>query len=522
MSTPTPRTVRNSLAKVFDAVKSPIYLLDASGSIVYVNEAMLQWASCQLDQIIGAKCLYSASESGVPEQRFNGLAPPPDKLKPGSTISGCRITLASDGLLRQRMCDFVALATPDAPDNAEFVVGVVAAEDHVADPSSPTDTYDAEAIHVALGKLQHQLQQRFHLDSLIGNSEFSVRLRKQVVAAAGNGLEMTIVGPVGSGRQHLARTIHQRRCLASLAATEDARSLMPGLASVLQGTIADSQLVQSSVRQAISFSKENQSENRGRAGGRHLPVAWLVLLDADRLSAEAQTELWSALTDSRSDVRVIATSEVDLIQAATDGTFHQGLAWRISTLVIATVALKERSRDILMLAQYFLEQHNEGRQQQIGRFDNEVIEMLTEYHWPGNLQQLRSVIQQAADTCSSAVLSKSDLPENFHHALKALRVGHQTDVHIDLDQYLENIEAELISRAIRVAKGNKTQTAKLLGINRAKLLRRIQHLELDAEATAAKTGQPPQPSESQVDFQPVDGVEKADEDGGPEDQEALQ
>jgi len=121
MSTPTPRTVKNSLAKVFDALLSPVYLLDASGTIVYVNEAMLQWADCKLDQIIGAKCLYSATEAGAPEQRFNGLAPPPDRLKPGSTIN-CQISLASAGLLQQRLCDFVALATSDDPDNAEFVV----------------------------------------------------------------------------------------------------------------------------------------------------------------------------------------------------------------------------------------------------------------------------------------------------------------------------------------------------------------------------------------------------------------
>lgn len=508
MPSPTPRTVKNSLAKVFDALLTPVYLLDATGQIVYVNEAMLQWADCKLDQIIGAKCLYSATESGAPEQRFNGLAPPPDKLKPGLTVAGCQVTLASAGLLQQRLCDFVALATPDDPDKAEFVVGFVAAEDQVADSDSNTDAYDAEKLHAALGKLQHELQQRFHLDSLIGNSEFSVRLRKQVVAAADNGLEMTIVGPSGSGRQHLARTIHQRRCLPSLVGTEAARDLMPGLAAILHGAIADAQLVQASVSQAIAFAKDSQSESRGRAGGRQFPVAWLVVLDADQLSAEAQTELWSALTDSRSDVRVIATSEVDLIQAATDGTFHQGLAWRINTLVIDTLPLKQRSRDIPMLAQYFLEQHNAGRQQQIGRFDNAAIEMLTEYHWPGNLQQLRSVIQQAADTCSSAVVGKSDLPENFHHALKALRVGQQTEVHIDLDRYLETIEAELISRAIKVAKGNKTRTAKLLGMNRAKLLRRIQHLELDAEATAAKTGQPPQAGETQVDFQPVDGADE--------------
>ncbi len=523
MPNPTPRTVKNSLAKVFDALSMPVYLLDSAGTIVYVNEAMLHWADCQLEHIIGAQCLYSAAESGDPKQRFNGLAPPPDKLKPGSTITGCRISLASSGQLLERLCDFVALATSDDPTNAEFVAGFVAAEDQAANSDANNDAYDAENMHVILSKLQHQLQQRFHLDSLIGNSEFSVRLRKQVVAAGDNGLEMTIVGPRGSGRQHLARTIHQRRSMPSLIGTEAARNQAPGLAAVLQAEIADAQLVQSSVRQAIAFAKENQSENRGRAGGRHLPVAWLIVLDADQLSAEAQTELWSALTDSRSDVRVIATAEVDLIRAAGDGTFHKGLAWRINTLVIDTLALKQRSGDIPMLAQYFLEQHNDGREQQIGRFDNDALAMLTEYHWPGNLQQLRSIIGQAADACSSAVLSKSDLPENFHHALKALRVEQQSEVHIDLDQYLENIEAELISRAIRVAKGNKTQTAKLLGMNRAKLLRRIQHLDLDAEATAAKTGRSPNTNEMQVEFEPVDSADQDDaQDDGPENMRTSQ
>jgi transcriptional regulator with PAS, ATPase and Fis domain len=520
MPNPTPRTVKNALAKALDALLSPVYLLDSEGTVVYVNKAMLQWADCPLEQVIGAKCLYSATESSDSTQRFNGLAPPPDKLKPGSTITGCQISLASSGQLQERLCDFVACATPEDPDNVEFVAAFVAAADLVATTEVNSDVYDAEKLHADLGRLQHQLQQRFHLDSLVGNSEFAVRLRKQVVAAGGNALEMTIVGPPGSGRQHLARTIHQRRITTAPIGTDADRNPAPGLAAILQGAIADAQLVQSSVRQAIAFATENQSENRGRAGGRHLPVAWLIVLEADQLTAEAQTELWSALNDSRSDVRVIATSELDLIRAATDGTFHQGLAWRINTLVIDTLPLKQRSADIPMLAQYFLEQQNAGRAQQIGRFDNDAIEMLTEYHWPGNLQQLRSVIGQAADTCTNAVINRSELPETFHHALKALRVNNQqTDVHIDLDQYLENIEAKLISRAIRVAKGNKTQTAKLLGMNRAKLLRRIQHLALDDEATAAKTGQRQPAIETQVDFQPVD---EADEDAGPRNMEARE
>ena len=542
MASPTSRRIKNALTKSFDSSASPIYVLNSAWEILYVNEALLRWAKCTIEDIVGVKCIYSSppNQSSNPDRastsadhRFHGLAPPPQSIKVGKSQSGEQVYLSSpEGPIR-RCCEFLALASLEDPETPDWIVCVLGAEDTNNEGSESLSSH----LHLSLAALQHQLQKRFYIDSLIGESDFAARLRKQAIAAGNNELEMTIAGPPGSGRQHLARTIHQYRCrqanlrssgninfeTAMPTADRDDRSFnraastsaMPGLSVVLQGGLADAQLIQSSARQAIAFAKEVQLE-RGSKTSRRVPVAWLVVINADQLSAEAQTELWATLTDPRSDVRVIATAEVDLITAADNGMFHHGLAWRISTLVLETGALTRRADDIPLLAQYFVEQSNQQRKQQIGGFDSQSIEALTEYHWPGNLDELRSVVTKAADACSTSMITKADLPQSFFLSLSALRVGRYEQTQIDLDQYLAKIESQLVSRALRFAKGNKTKTAKLLGINRAKLLRRIQYLGLETETQIANMTQDSDKqsveNESVIEFQPVDQEEQRSHD----------
>ena len=495
-------------------------------------------AKCTIEDIVGVKCIYSSSPnlpsnakrySASAGHRFHGLAPPPQNVRVGKSQSGQQVYLSSPEGPISRRCEFLALASQEDPETLDWVVCVLGAEDISEDTNSQDSDNHSSQLHLSLASLQHQLQKRFYIDSLIGESNFAARLRKQAIAAGNNELEMTIAGPPGSGRQHLARTIHQYRCqqphlrssgntkFEAAMPTDNGRdgaltrasstSATPGLSVVLQGALADAQLIQSSARQAIAFAKEAQLEH-GSHTRRRIPVAWLVVVNVDQLSAAAQTELWATLTDTRSDVRVIATAEADLIKAAASGAFHHGLAWRISTLVLETGTLAQRADDIPLLAQYFVEQSNHQRNQQIGGFDSQSIEALTEYHWPGNLDELRSVVTKAADACSSSMITKTDLPQSFFQSLSALRVGRYEETQIDLDQYLAKIESQLISRALRFAKGNKTKTAKLLGINRAKLLRRIQHLSLETETQIANVtqdnGKRPAENEPLVEFQPVD------------------
>jgi DNA-binding NtrC family response regulator len=107
--------------------------------------------------------------------------------------------------------------------------------------------------------------------------------------------------------------------------------------------------------------------------------------------------------------------------------------------------------------------------------------LLTEYLWPGNLDQLSELIRQAATEAKTSLLVPADLPKKFHDSLSAQRIGQPAETMVHLDSYLESVERELITRAIQQSKGNKTKAAKLLSINRAKLLRRLNYFQLEIE-----------------------------------------
>ena len=106
------------------------------------------------------------------------------------------------------------------------------------------------------------------------------------------------------------------------------------------------------------------------------------------------------------------------------------------------------------------------------------MQQFIEFHWPENIDQLNRTIQVAARNTSGVEITAEDLPDEFQHALKAMRIGTASETEIQLDQYLNDIEKELVTRALKQAKGNKTKASKLLGISRTKLLRRIQFLGL--------------------------------------------
>jgi len=142
--------------------------------------------------------------------------------------------------------------------------------------------------------------------------------------------------------------------------------------------------------------------------------------------------------------------------------------------------------------QALLESNNQKRQRKRSKFSDKAIEAFVEFDWPANLSQLRSVVEAASDHCEGSVVTENDLPEQFHQAVSAMRIGKPVVDAIDLETYLASIEKQLVVRAIQQAKGNKTQAAKQLNISRPKLLRRLQLFELDEFLS-------PQTSDDQLD-----------------------
>jgi len=123
-----------------------------------------------------------------------------------------------------------------------------------------------------------------------------------------------------------------------------------------------------------------------------------------------------------------------------------------------------------------LEDVNAAGGPQFSGFRAEAMDQLVMYPWRGNFDELRTVIQQAARRATSPLIGPNDLPDALHHAARAAAHQRRAPEPIVLDQYLERIEAELIRRALKRSKGNRARAARLLGISRARLLRRIEQL----------------------------------------------
>jgi DNA-binding NtrC family response regulator len=183
------------------------------------------------------------------------------------------------------------------------------------------------------------------------------------------------------------------------------------------------------------------------------------------------------LAISELGLQPIGTARRRLLELAAEGTFREDLAYALSTLVIELPALNERRDDIPLLAQAFVEEMNaEGKQQRSG-FTPEALDLLTAYPWPENADELAVVVREASRRAGGPLIAASDLPRKIHLAADAAAHPPMREQSIVLPDFLDRIEAELIERALRQTKGNKAQAARLLGINRPRLLRRLTQLD---------------------------------------------
>ena len=178
------------------------------------------------------------------------------------------------------------------------------------------------------------------------------------------------------------------------------------------------------------------------------------------------------------ELHTVATAETPLLDLAEQGRFRADLAHALSTLVIDMPPLAARSEDIPLLCQFFVEKFNKQGERQFSGFAPPAIDELCGYGWPDNIDELGEVVDAACRRADGPFVEQGDLPEQIRWACIAEAHPRRPDEPIVLDAFLEQIEKELIGRALKRAKGNKTKTAELLGMTRARLHRRLDHFGL--------------------------------------------
>ncbi|MCL6611070.1 MAG: sigma-54 dependent transcriptional regulator [Peptococcaceae bacterium] len=177
------------------------------------------------------------------------------------------------------------------------------------------------------------------------------------------------------------------------------------------------------------------------------------------------------------DVRIIAATNRDLTSAMEKGQFREDLYYRLNVVQIHLPPLRERKEDIPLLANFFLEKLRPTYL--VNKISDDAMKLLCKYNWPGNIRELQNVLERAAIISHGNEITANDLPREFQAA--SVKSGGETVVNIpDTGISLEELEKELILKALEKSKGNQTRAAQLLGITRSALLYRIQKHGLNA------------------------------------------
>ena len=190
-------------------------------------------------------------------------------------------------------------------------------------------------------------------------------------------------------------------------------------------------------------------------------------------------------TPMRVDVRVVAATNVDLKEKVRAGAFREDLYFRLRVIDIILPPLRERGDDILLLADHFLHKIAPKIGKQIGGISDQARQRLRSYRWPGNVRELEHVIERASVLCQGPMLTTEHLPTEIARDLpEPVASSHpdgtgETAATVPTAPFHDPSPAERILQALRKAGGNKAKAARLLGIDRTTLYRKIRELRLD-------------------------------------------
>jgi DNA-binding NtrC family response regulator len=160
------------------------------------------------------------------------------------------------------------------------------------------------------------------------------------------------------------------------------------------------------------------------------------------------------------DLRVIAATNKNLEESVEDGSFREDLYSRLNIFTIKIPALRERSEDILLLAQTFVEEFNLKNDRAVKGISKDAMHLLKSYSWPGNVRELKNVIERAVIVCKKEYIDVNDLPE----ALTS-KAHKAPTVQFRLGQTIEDVEKEFLFHTLNFVDGNKTKAAKMLDIS---------------------------------------------------------
>jgi len=183
----------------------------------------------------------------------------------------------------------------------------------------------------------------------------------------------------------------------------------------------------------------------------------------------------------RVNVRIIAATNSDLTRQIEQGEFRQDLFFRLNVIPLELPSLQQRTEDIELLARHFFAAFAEAHSLPVTCFSRQALKVLRTYRWPGNIRELRNVCERLSILLAGKIIEPENLPHEFLHSDETKQLPEFGFTLPQHDVQLDTLEAGLIHQALTRTNGNRSQSARLLGISRDALLYRIQKHGLSAQ-----------------------------------------
>lgn len=355
------------------------------------------------------------------------------------------------------------------------------AEDYLSKPLQLSDlqmrierALEWGAIRSQLTRLEMQVRERYHFDQIIGRSAVMQRVYQVIERVAPTNTTVLISGRTGTGKELVARAIHF-----------NSRRASKPLVDINCGALPE-QLVESELfghqKGAFTGATETKKGLFETANG-----GTLFLDEVQALKPDVQAKLLRALQErvirqvggrenKEIDVRVVAATNQDIVEAVRKGEFREDLYYRLNVVNIYLPELRERREDIPLLIDHFFKHYAEASNQEERHFSNQAMRLLLGSDWPGNVRELQNAVEHALAIGAGQTLAISDLPPYITGSVGKMGACEPVGDARTIDE----VERRHILRILEEVRGNHVRAAEVLGIDRRTLYRKLDKYNLQA------------------------------------------
>ena len=315
--------------------------------------------------------------------------------------------------------------------------------------------------------------------AIVGRSRKMLEVYRTIARVAPTDATVLIVGASGTGKERVARAIH-----------EHSRRADKPMTAINCGALAESVLESELFGHEKGAFTGADAARRGLFESSHGGTIFLDEISETtpglqvkllRVLQEKQVRRLGANTSIAVDVRILAATNADLMERIRSKQFREDLYYRLSVITIRMPSLEERREDIPLLAQHFLRRFNQHNSLQV-TFQASTVDLLSQMSWPGNVRELENLIERAAILSSTGEVSPEDVQRSRDGAISAKAAIEPAPSETPVRLTLKEAEREQIIRALQESAGNRSEAARKLGIERKSLYKKAKRMGIDLNA----------------------------------------